>query len=120
MRDDVLQSLARAGKTPDRQGSLRLYHATDEVSATAILREQSLRPVEPEDLAERLLQRGSGSVYLASSPEIGGDLGKRVVLAVDIDADTTSAEVVREGWGDPPRVDLEVRLGASEELALGS
>jgi hypothetical protein len=119
MRDDVLAALGQVGTYPDENGNVRLYHATDEQAAEAILAELILLPREPEDRAERMLRRGGGSVFLATSPDIVADLGKGgVVLAVDIPVGGTPAEVIRAGWGDPPRVELEVQLPAGENLPL--
>jgi hypothetical protein len=57
-----------------------------------------------------VLRRGDGSVFLSSSPEIAEELGTgNVVLAVDVPVEGTQAEVIRPGWGDPPRVELELR-----------
>jgi hypothetical protein len=120
VRDDVIEALERVGKAPDLNGNLRLYHATEESMAEAIVRERVLRAKQDDDPAMRALQRGGGSVFLASSPAVGGDLGKAVILAVDVDAASTPAEVLRADWGDPPRVELESRLRAGEDLALMS
>lgn len=119
MRPDVLHALARVGTHPDDNGNVRLYHATDAQAAAAIVAERMLRPQEPDDLAERMLRRGGGSIFLSTSPDIAADLGKGgVVLVVDVRVDGTPAEVIRPGWGDPPRVELEVQLPAGENLPL--
>lgn len=118
MRDDVLRVLEHFGKIPDHDGHLRLYHATDATSAALIVREGVLRAMQADDPAARMLERGVGSVYLSSSPAIGDDLGNPVVLAVDVDAACPSAEVLREGFSEPPRVELEVHLPAGGHLTL--
>lgn len=119
MRRDVLDKLARVGTHPDDYGNVRLFHATDARSAQAIIAERQLEARQPEDPAERLLRGGGGSVFLSSARSVAGDLGKGdVVLAVDIPAAETPAEVIRAAWGDPPRVELEVQLRAGEDLPL--
>jgi hypothetical protein len=118
MREDVLGALATVGKVPDGDGCLRLYHATSEPVAEAIIAEKTLRPASPADPAERLLARGGGSAFLSSSPAIGEDLGLPVVLAVDIDAASTPAEVIRPAWGEPPRVELKSDLRGGEVIRL--
>lgn len=119
MRDDVLDALAQVGTYPDENDNVRLYHATDEQAADAIVAERLLRPQEPEDPAERMLRRGGGSVFLSTSPDIAADLGKgSVVLAVDVPVKGTPAEVSRAGWGDPPPVELEIQLRAGDNLLL--
>lgn len=120
MRSDVVRALVQGGTHPDEDGNVRLYHATDEQAAAAIVADRMLRPQEPDDLAERMLRRGGGSVFLSTSPDIAADLGKGVVLAVDIPVEGTPAEVIRAGWGDPPRVELEVQLPAGENLPVAS
>lgn len=119
MHPDALRRLAHVGTRPDDNGNVRLYHATDAWAAEAIIAEAKLIPRAPDDLAERILRGGGGSVFLSSSVDIAADLGKgKVVLAVDVAAEGTPAEVKRSGWGDPPRVELEVQLRAGEELPL--
>lgn len=121
MHEDVLRALARVEKTPDANGCLRLYHATSAAAAEAIIAEKALRPAWPEDPVERLLaQRGGSPVFLSSSPAIGREFGAPVVLAVDVDASSTPAEVLREAYGDPPRVELQSELAAGEGIPLVS
>ncbi len=118
MHREVLQKLASVGARPDDTGNIRLYHLTDAQAAAAIVAERRLLPRAPEDVAEAQLRRGGGSVYLSSSPDVAADLGKgMVVVAVDLPT-ATPAEVIRERWGDPPRVELEVQLRAGEQLDL--
>jgi hypothetical protein len=120
VREDVLRALERVEKVPDAAGCLRLYHATSEVAAAAIIAEKALRPALPEDPAMRILAaRDGGQVFLSSSPAIGGELGQPVVLAVDVDV-STPAEVLRDQYGDPPRVELQSDLPAGEMIALVS
>ena len=64
------------------------------------------------------MARGGGSAFLSSSPAVGEDLGLPVVLAVDIDAASTPAEVIRAGYGQPPRVELQSDLRDGEVITL--
>jgi hypothetical protein len=118
VHEDVLRALERVGKAPDANGCLRLYHATSVTAAEAIISEKVLRPAVPEDPALQALSRGGGPVFLSSSPAIGDDLGQPVVLAVDVDAASTPAEVLREAYGEPPRVELQSDLRAGEAITL--
>jgi hypothetical protein len=78
-----------------------------------------LVPTAPRDPAEAMLLRGRGYIYLASSPSIGRDLAAgSVVLALDVAAAALPEDPLREAWGNPPRVELELKLPLSEHLPL--
>ena len=68
-------------------------------------------------LAERILLRGLGNIYLSSSPSIGEDLANGPVVAVILSS-AIPAEVHRDGYGDPPRVELLVQIPMDNELTL--
>ena len=115
---DLLEALARVG-THVEDGRLRLYHATTSDGAKAILNERCLRPKQAEDIAERMLQPNQGSIFLSSSPTIEEDLAHgAVLLAVDINPNSVEAELIRDGYGDPPRVELRVDLSLDQTLPL--
>lgn len=118
MRVEVLRALAEAGTSPSYYETLRLYHATSEEGAAGILEGRQLLPALPEDPAERILAKrggGAGSVYVASSPSIADELPTgQVVLAIDV-PEQTPAEIVRT-WGEPPRIELELRLKGALSL----
>jgi hypothetical protein len=66
-----------------------------------------------------MLLRGHGYVYLASSSSIGRDLSQgSVVLAVDVAAEALPEEPLRAGWGESPRVELELKMPMSDSLPL--
>jgi hypothetical protein len=78
-----------------------------------------LLPTEPGDVAERLLLRGQGHIFLASSSSIGEDLPTgSVVLAIDVAAESLPEAPLREGWGEPPRVEIQLTIPMSESLPL--
>jgi len=117
MRPDVLAQLATIGRRPTTAGHIRLLHATDRLSADRILRESRLRPRADADLALNQLNRGLGSIYLATHESIRDDLATAdVVLALDFDVRTIDAEIHRPCVGDPPRLELVVQLPMDKTL----
>jgi hypothetical protein len=120
MREDVLAALHDVGCWENKiTGTVRLYHATSHEAAHRILADGTLLPAPPEDLAERQLHPGGGSVYLATQPSILDDLRDGdVVLAVDVIVSAMSAEILRPRRGNPPRAELEVRLQPGEVVEL--
>lgn len=118
MRPDVLAALARVACRVSADGTLRLYHATSSPVAEQILADGYLRPAPPDDVAERMLRRDRGFVFLATAPSIGADLqGRDTVLAVSIDAETP-AEIHRERWGDPPRAEIVLERKLDDPIPL--
>lgn len=121
MRPEILRTLQDADVAISTDGTIRMYHATSKAAATAIRTNLVLRGEEPEDLAQRMLRRdGGGSAFLSSSPSIVEDLhSAEVVLAVSLrPQDAPGAEVSRPAWGDPPRIEVEIRLPAGGALPL--
>jgi hypothetical protein len=118
MDEEVLNLLAQGGVTPDPDGNLRLYHATTQSAAKAIVEQLELRPRFDDDPAIRALQRrDGGEVYLASLPSIQADLGAEALVAVRLPT-TVSAELLRASIGDPARVELVVQLSPGAALPL--
>jgi hypothetical protein len=119
VKSATLRALADVGTYPDDAGNVRLYHATSAHAAASILADMKLLPKAPDDPAERMLLRGHGYVYLASSSSIGRDLSQgSVVLAVDVAAEALPEEPLRAGWGESPRVELELKMPMSDSLPL--
>jgi hypothetical protein len=119
VQSPTLRALANVGTYPDDAGNVRLYHATLSETANAIIAEMRLLPKAPRDPAEAMLLRGHGYIYLASSASIGRDLASGfVVLAVDVAAAALPADPLREAWGEPPRVELELKMPLSAHLPL--
>jgi hypothetical protein len=119
MQTQTLAALAKVGTYPDDDGNVRLYHATSSDAADAIVRDKKLIPAPPTDPAELALLRSrgfGGHIYLASSPAIGNDLsGSQVVVAVDVAVAALPDWPLRDNWGDPPRVELELQAPIDEE-----
>jgi hypothetical protein len=119
MQSATLRALADVGTYRDEAGNVRLYHATSAAAATSILEGERLLPKEPVDVAERLVLRGRGLIFLASSASIGRDLPHgSVALAVDVAADKLPEAPLRERFGDPPRVELQLTIPMSDSLPL--
>jgi hypothetical protein len=115
----TLRALAEVGTYPDDAGNVRLYHSTSAAAASSIIDEMRLVPREPSDVAQRMLLRGRGYVYLSSSPTISQDLPHgEVVLAVDVAVALLPEAPLREQFGEPPRVELELEVPMSSSVPL--
>lgn len=116
---EALSHLALVGVHADTDDAVLLYHATRSQHVDVIMDAKSLRPAVPSDPGERQLRRGRGAIYLSSSPAIGEDMHVGPVLALRVVAsELATAEVIRSGYGDPPRVELEVWRDPDDPLPL--
>src|SRR4051794_41000358 len=116
---ETMSQLARVGVHRGPDDAVLLYHVTRAQHVDAIMEARTLRPAAPADPAERRLRRGRGAVYLSSSPAIGADIPVGPILAVRVPvAALEAAEVIRAGYGDPARVEIEVWRDPDDPLPL--